>query len=81
MFSHVTKLTSISYFLSSATAFDFEVELMDVKKTFLYGNLEEEICMKQLEGFVVKGKKEMVCMLKNSMYGLKKSPGNMVSKN
>jgi hypothetical protein len=33
---------------------------MDVKKTFLHGDLEEEICMMHLEGFVVKGKKESI---------------------
>jgi len=47
---------------------------MDVKKTFLHGDLEEEIYMKQPEGFVVKGKKELVCRLKKSLYGLKQSP-------
>eukprot|EP00253_Pinus_taeda_P026354 PITA_26354 len=31
---------------------------MDVKTTFLHGDLEEEIYMKKPEGFVVKGKKE-----------------------
>jgi hypothetical protein len=30
--------------------------------------------MKQTEGFVVKGKKEMVCKLKISLYGMKQSP-------
>ena len=47
---------------------------MDVKTTFLHRDLEEEIYMKQLEGFVVKGKKELVCKLKKSLYGLKHSP-------
>jgi hypothetical protein len=31
---------------------------MDVKTTLLHGDLEEEIYMKQPEGFVVKGKKD-----------------------
>ena len=47
---------------------------MDVNITFLFGDLEEENYMKQLEGFVVKGKKELICMLKNSFYELKQSP-------
>ena len=47
---------------------------MDVKTTFLHGDLEEEIYMKQPEGSAVKGKKELVCKLKTSLYGLKQSP-------
>eukprot|EP00253_Pinus_taeda_P022871 PITA_22871 len=49
-------------------------EQMDVKTTFLHGELEEEIYTKQREGYVVKGKKELVCKLKKSLYGLKQSP-------
>jgi len=48
---------------------------MDVKTTFLHGDLEEETYLKQPEGFAVKGKKELVCRLKKSLYGLKQSPG------
>jgi hypothetical protein len=47
IFSPVTKLTSIRFLLSVAPVFDFEVEHKDVKKTFLHGDLEEEIYMKQ----------------------------------
>ena len=47
---------------------------MDVKTTFLHGDSEEEIYMKQPKGFAVKGKKELVCKLKKSLYGLKQSP-------
>ena len=57
IFSPVAKVTSIRLILSVATAFYFEVEQMDVKTTFLHGDLEEEIFMKKPEGFVVKGKK------------------------
>ena len=74
IFSPVAKVTSISLLLSISFAFDFEVEQMDVKTTFLHGDLEEEIYMKQPEGFMVKGKKELVCRLKKSLYGLKQSP-------
>ena len=74
MFSHVAKLTSIRFLLSIDIAFDLELEQMDVKTTFLHGDMEEEIQIKQLEGFVVKGKKDLVCKLKKSLYGLKQSP-------
>ena len=74
IFSPVAKVASTRLVLSVASTFDFEVEQMDVKTTFLHRDLEEEIYMKQPEGFVVKGKKELVCKLKKSPYGLKQSP-------
>ena len=57
IFSPVAKVTSIRLLLSVVAAFGFEIEHMDVKTTFLHGDLVEEIYLKQLEGFVVKGKK------------------------
>jgi hypothetical protein len=74
IFFPVAKLTSIRFLLYIATAFDFEVEQMDVKTTFLHRDLEEENFMKQPEGYAVKGKKELVCKLKKSLYSLKQSP-------
>jgi hypothetical protein len=74
IFSLVAKITSIRFILSVATTFDFEVEQVDVKTTFLHVDLEEEIYMKHPKGFDVKGKKELVCTPKNSMYELKQSP-------
>ena len=74
IFSPVAKLTSNRFILSIVSSFDLEVEQIDVKTTFLHGDLEEEIYMKQPEGFVVKGNKELVCKLKKTLYGLKQSP-------
>ena len=51
IFSPVAKMTSIRFLLSLAATFDLEVEQMDVKTTFLHGDLNEEIYMKQPEGF------------------------------
>eukprot|EP00253_Pinus_taeda_P034279 PITA_34279 len=51
IFSLIAKVTSIRLLLSVVVAFDFEVEQMDVKIAFLHGDLEEEIYMKQPEGF------------------------------
>ena len=74
IFSPIAKVASIRLLLYVSFAFDFEVEQMDVKTKFIHVDLEEEIYMKQPKGFVVKGKKELVCKLKKSLYGLKQSP-------
>lgn len=47
---------------------------MDVKTSFLHGNLEEYIYMYQLGGYEDESKKDQVCLLKKSLYGLKQSP-------
>ena len=47
---------------------------MDVKTTFLNGDLEEEIYLTQLEGCVVPGQENKVCKLLKSLYGLKQAP-------
>eukprot|EP00253_Pinus_taeda_P022958 PITA_22958 len=59
IFSPLANVASIRLILSIVAAFDFEVEQMDVKTSFLHKDLEEEIYMKQPEGFAVKGKKEL----------------------
>lgn len=74
IFSHVVKMSSIRTVLSLTDTLDLDVEQMDVKMEFLHGDLEEEIYMKQPDGFQVKGKEDHVCRLRKSLYGLKKAP-------
>jgi hypothetical protein len=73
-FSPVVKHTSIRAFFGIVAMHDLELEQLDVKTAFLHGELEEEIYMDQPEGLVVPGKKDLVCKLKRSLYGLKQSP-------
>ena len=47
---------------------------MDVKTTFLNGELNEEIYMEQPEGFVLSGNEIKVCKLVKSLYRLKQAP-------
>ena len=46
---------------------------MDVKTTFLNGDLYENVYMAQPKGFVMEGKEHMGCRLKKSIYGLKQA--------
>ncbi|KAK3014754.1 hypothetical protein RJ639_009909 [Escallonia herrerae] len=51
-----------------------ELEQLDVKTTFLHGELIEQIFMRHPEGFVIQGKEDHVCLLRKSLYRLKQSP-------
>lgn len=56
--------------------YDWELEQIDVKITFLHGNLLETIYMRQPKWLVDKTKPDHVCLLKKSIYGLKQLPSN-----
>jgi hypothetical protein len=73
-YSPVTRLTIIRVLLSLAASNGLLVHQMDVKTTFLNGELEEEIYMTQLNELVVKGQEDKVCKLMKSLYGLKQAP-------
>ena len=66
-------MSSIRVALGLAAHLNLEVEQLDVKIAFLHDDLEEEIYMQQPEGFEVKGKENLVCKLKKSLYGLKQA--------
>lgn len=73
-FSPMVRHTSIRTLLALVAMQDLELEQLDVKTAFLHGELEEEIYMRQPDGFVVEGKEEHVYLLKRSLYDLKQSP-------
>ena len=74
IFSPVVKLTTIRMVLSIVAAEDLHLEQLDVKTTFLHGDLEEDIYMVQPEGFVEPDRENLVCKLNKSLYGLKQAP-------
>jgi hypothetical protein len=57
-----------------AASYGLIVHLMDVKTSFLNGELEEEIYLDQPDGIMVKGEERKVCKLLKSLYGLKQAP-------
>jgi len=74
IFSTVVKMMSIRVILGLIVSLNLELEQMDVKTTFLHGDLEEEIYMEQSEKFEAPGKYHLVYKLKKSLYGLKQAP-------
>ena len=53
---------------------------MDVKTTFLNGEIEEEVYIKQPHGFMIHEKESHVCRLKKALYGLKQTPRALYEK-
>ncbi|KAL5814639.1 hypothetical protein ACOSQ3_025434 [Xanthoceras sorbifolium] len=74
IFSPLVKLTTIRLVLKIVAAENLHLEQLDVKTAFLYGDLEEEIYMRQPKDFIEEGKENLVCKLKKSLYGLKQAP-------
>jgi len=72
-FSLVVRIASICLLLALVANLDLELFQMVIKTIFLNGNLEEEIYMDLLTGFVSKGQEDKVCLIKRLIYGLKQS--------
>ena len=70
----MVKLTTLPFLLGVMAVETLQLLLLDVKTTFLHGDLEDEIYMEHLKGFVATDQEHLVCRLKKSLYGLKQEP-------
>nr|GEV47759.1 zinc finger, CCHC-type [Tanacetum cinerariifolium] len=68
------RITTIRLLLALAAIHNLVIHQMDVKITFLNGDLDEEVYMKQPEGFIIPGNEHKVYKLVKSLYGLKQAP-------
>ncbi|GJY92149.1 retrovirus-related pol polyprotein from transposon TNT 1-94 [Tanacetum coccineum] len=59
-FSLVSRKDSLRIVMALVAHYDLELHQMDVKTTFLNGDLHEDVYMTQPEGFMVEGKEHMV---------------------
>ncbi|GJS37007.1 copia protein [Tanacetum coccineum] len=73
-FAPVARLEAIKIFLANAASENMTVYQMDVKTTFLNGELKEEVYVSQPEGFVDPDRPHHVYRLKKALYGLKQAP-------
>jgi hypothetical protein len=72
--SPIVRYTSIRKIISLATSMGWRLHQMDVKTTFLNGDIEEEVYIEQPDGFMIHEKESHVCRLKKAMYGLMQEP-------
>ena len=72
-FSPMSTKDSLRIIMAIVAHFDLELHQIDVMKTFLNGDLVEDVYMSQPIGFEEVGKDHMVCKLHKSFYGLKQA--------
>jgi hypothetical protein len=73
-FSPVARMEAICFVLAYACSKNVKVYQMDVKSSFLNGELEEEVYIEQPEGFQLSKNTNYVCKLKKALYGIKQAP-------
>nr|GEZ52938.1 copia protein [Tanacetum cinerariifolium] len=73
-FAPVARLEAVRLFIVYAAHKSFTMYQMDVKTSFLYGPLKEEVYVNQPDGFVDPYHPDQVYRLKKALYGLKQAP-------
>ncbi|GKC14893.1 retrovirus-related pol polyprotein from transposon TNT 1-94 [Tanacetum coccineum] len=73
-FTPVARIKAIRIFVANAINKNMPIYQMDIKTTFLNGELREEVYVSQLEGFVDQDNPTHVYKLKKALYGLKHGP-------
>ena len=74
VFAPVVRFESIWVLISIAAQEGWILHDLDVKSAFLNGEVEEELYVKQPEGFLIVGREHWVLRLRKSLYGLKQEP-------
>ncbi|GJU63208.1 retrovirus-related pol polyprotein from transposon TNT 1-94 [Tanacetum coccineum] len=73
-FAPVSRIESIRIFVTNAAHKNMMIYQMDVKTTFLNGELKEKVYVSQPDGFVDQDNPSHVYKLKKALYGLKQTP-------
>nr|GEY45220.1 Gag-Pol polyprotein [Tanacetum cinerariifolium] len=73
-FAPVARLEVVRLFIAYVAHKSFTVYQMDIKTSFLYGPLKEEVYVNQPDGFVDPYHPDKVYRLKKALYGLKQAP-------
>lgn len=74
VFAPVARMESIHTLLAMAAQENWLVHHMDVKSSFLNGELKEEVYVQQPPGFTVAGHEGKVLKLRKALYGLRQAP-------
>lgn len=71
-FSSIAKMNFVQLILSLATHFGWLIHKVDIRSSFVHGNLSKEIYMEEPPSFMTYY--SLACQLKKSLCGLKQAP-------
>nr|GEZ28158.1 ribonuclease H-like domain, reverse transcriptase, RNA-dependent DNA polymerase [Tanacetum cinerariifolium] len=74
VFAPVARMETVRLLLAIAANNKWEVHHLDVKSAFLHGDLKEEVCVTQPEGFIKRQDNGKVYRLIKALYGLRQAP-------
>ena len=73
-YAPIARTITIRLLIALASIHNLLIHQRDAKTTFLYGDLEDKVYIKQPEGFIVEGHEKKVCKFVKSLYELKQAP-------
>ena len=73
-FAPVARMESVRLLLALAAVKDWRVHHLDIKSTFLNGELAQMVFVRQPPGFAVKGEEHRVLRLRKALYGPRQAP-------
>ncbi|KAJ9559933.1 hypothetical protein OSB04_005093 [Centaurea solstitialis] len=74
VFAPVARIETIRFLIALAVTNGWELHHLDVKTTFLHGELKETVYVSQPEGYIKKGNEHKVYRLTKALYGLRQAP-------
>ena len=73
LFSPVVRFESVRLIFALSAIENYYCVSVDVCNAYLYGKLDEEIYMRQPQGFIARGQENKVIHLQHALYGLKQA--------
>jgi hypothetical protein len=74
VYAPVARMETVRMVVALAAQRNWKIFQLDVKSTFLHGELHVDVYAEQPKGYEIKGSEDIVYKLHKALYGLKQAP-------